>query len=122
MEMESWLVKTNLFLTDSQTINVGFRRSTNYGEIMPSRLGYTKLAETHTSRSGRWPTSALTPGISATPGSRRTTAGSIWTPPCGPPMPLATPIPPAAIRVNRGRGTICLSMACARVIRILTAA
>jgi hemoglobin/transferrin/lactoferrin receptor protein len=27
--MESWLVKTNLFLTDSQTINVGFRRSTS---------------------------------------------------------------------------------------------
>ncbi len=54
MEMESWLVKTNLFLTDSQTINVGFRRSTNtYGEIMPSRLGYTKLAETHTQP--QWP-------------------------------------------------------------------
>lgn len=54
MEMESWLVKTNLFLTDSQTLHLGFRRSTNtYGEIMPSRLGYSDLAETHTQP--QWP-------------------------------------------------------------------
>ena len=54
MEMESWLVKSNLFLTDSQTLHLGFRRSTNtYGEIMPSRLAYSKLAETGTQP--QWP-------------------------------------------------------------------
>ncbi|EKT60954.1 TonB-dependent receptor plug domain-containing protein [Providencia sneebia] len=43
-EMESYLTKANLYLTDSQILQLGFRHSKNtYGEIMPSRLGYREI-------------------------------------------------------------------------------
>ncbi|HGM9947147.1 TPA: TonB-dependent receptor [Providencia rettgeri] len=43
-ELESYLVKTNLYLTENQTLHLGFRRSeSTYGEIMPSRLGFAEL-------------------------------------------------------------------------------
>lgn len=58
-DMESWLAKANFFLTDSQTLNLTYRRSsTEYGEIMPSRLGYQDLIDTHTQP--QWPLAHFT--------------------------------------------------------------
>lgn len=47
-ELESYLIKTNLYLTENQTLHVGFRRSeSTYGEIMPSRIGFQELEGKH---------------------------------------------------------------------------
>ncbi|EQB8048116.1 TonB-dependent receptor domain-containing protein [Providencia stuartii] len=43
-EMESYLVKTNLFLSDSQKVSLGYTHTTNHhGEIMPSRISFMEL-------------------------------------------------------------------------------
>lgn len=58
-DMESWLAKANIYLTDSQTLNLSYRRTkTVYGEVMPSRLGYASLIETHTQP--QWPLANFT--------------------------------------------------------------
>ncbi|MEQ4674968.1 TonB-dependent receptor [Providencia vermicola] len=43
-EMETYLFKTNLFLSDSQKLSLGYTHTTNhYGEIMPSRISFMDL-------------------------------------------------------------------------------
>lgn len=43
-EMESFLAKSNIQLSASQTLSLGFLRTTNhYGEIMPSRISFADL-------------------------------------------------------------------------------
>lgn len=58
-EMESYLTKANLYLTDSQILQLGFRHSeSTYGEIMPSRLGYREIAGKNVLP--QWPLSRFT--------------------------------------------------------------
>lgn len=43
-ELETYLFKTNLFLSESQKLSLGYTHTTNhYGEIMPSRISFMDL-------------------------------------------------------------------------------